>query len=188
MRNKEFSSFSIATKYEELSRKKQPTQKEREMLWKLRRTLESRGIDPHSDRLIDLAVIEDNTRAVKKFIIHATDAEMHYAKKYFGDAAGKVKANAIGASELRQLGLTIADPKKLKALLNSISGKEKAINKKKRIRDRRRFIIKVDEESCNRIAEEVEIIDEYNEKDHYSADIINDINAYAAEQFVDATA
>lgn len=185
--NMQRSCFSVAKEYQELSNKRRHTKKERETLWELRRTLEAHGINPHSNNLIDLAIVADNDKAVKKFVMRATDADMHYARKYFGDAAGKVKANALGAHELKQLGLSTADPKKLASMMNIISSKKRAVDKRKSARDRKRFAAEVvNEEVLDNIIdiEKIEIIDEYNEKDKYSPELIADVNAYAEGAFL----
>ena len=185
--NKNRSCFSVALEFQELSAKRRHTKKERETLSDLRRMLEAHGINPHSNSLIDLAIVADNEEAVKKFIARATDTDMHYARKYYGDAAGKVKANALGARELKQLGLSTTDPKKLTSMVSIISDKKWRVDKRKSKRDRKRFapeIIREDTHDNIIDIEEIEIIDEYNEKDKYSPELIAEINAYAEGAFL----
>ena len=103
-------------------------------LWKLRRTLESRGLNPDSSHLMDCAIVLDNRAQVEGYLARSNDAEMHYARRSNGKNAGKIKANSIEAADLKALGLTTTDPKTIASMLTGIFAFKKAVEKMKRAR------------------------------------------------------
>lgn len=122
---------ALVNQFSALNSKDALTKSEIKELRKLRRTLESYGINTDSSDLMDRAIILDNRAQVEGYLSRSTDAEMYYAKRSNGKNIGKIKANQLEADELKELGLSTTDPKRLSKLLTEITSFKKSIEKTK---------------------------------------------------------
>ena len=128
------SNVALVTTFLQLSTKEELTKNNSKELWKLRRTLESRGLNPASSHLMDCAIILDNRPQVEGYLTRSNDKEMHFARKSNGRNTGKIKANALEAEALKELGLTTTDPRFISKMLANITAYKKAVEKMKSTR------------------------------------------------------
>ena len=128
------SNVALVTTFLQLSTKEELTKNNSKELWKLRRTLESRGLNPASSHLMDCAIILDNRPRVEGYLTRSNDKEMHFARKSNGRNTGKIKANALEAEALKELGLTTTDPRFISKMLANITAYKKAVEKMKSTR------------------------------------------------------
>lgn len=128
------SNVALVTAYFQLSTKEELTKKDSKEIWKIRRTLESRGLNPASSHLMDCAIILDNRSQIEGYLTRSNDKEMHFARKSNGRNTGKIKANALEAEALKELGLSTTDPKLISNMLTNITAYKKAVEKMKSTR------------------------------------------------------
>lgn len=146
---------ALVTAYTQLSAKEELTKNESKEIYKVRRALESRGLNPASSHLMDCAIILDNRPQVEGYLTRSDDKEMHYARKSNGKNTGKIKANALEADALKELGLSTANPRLISNMLANIAAYKKSVEKMKRTR-RVNNMRALNEEVYRKTLEEVE--------------------------------
>ena len=162
---KEF--FQLSSK-EVLIRDKDKKIDEPKDLWKLRRTLESRGLDPDSSELMNYAIILDNRPLVEGYLDRADDAEMHYARRSNGKNAGKIRANTIEADRLKELGIFTINPRTLANILAEMDAFRKSTKKarsKRRVEKRVNNMRTLNEELYIKELKEIEQEEDDEEND-----------------------
>jgi len=176
-----------ALKVSELAKKTALNKTEAAELHQLSRALRVRGIDPASPNLLDLAILAENEKAVRSYIARSTGKEMLCAKKHRDKKAGRIAANALSAKDIRALGLSTSDPRRLSVMLGQIANTQRATDKLRKRSSHQNQRLRISESIAAALEEPPvtitrEIDDDYDEK-RLDQKIIDDINAYAEKEF-----
>lgn len=178
--------YENALRVTELGLKIGLSKSEASELHQLRRALRVRGLDPASPNLLDLAILAENEKTVRAYIARSTSKAMRCAKKHRDKKAGKILANELSAADIRALGLSTSDPKRLSVMLGQIANTQKATERLRKQSSHQNQRLKISDSIAESLREETSPktaqIDD-DDEEILDQKIIDDINAFAEKAF-----
>lgn len=102
---------------------------------KYERKLKNRGINPSKLSVVELydyAYVADNKAKIRRYVKYCESEKIAFAKESNGKYAGRLESVNLEARRIRAIGLSTANPKRLKTILSKLDKNRHSAEKTKK--------------------------------------------------------